>query len=236
MDRVQLADTSPRKGMPDMSDTDTTYSMTPRTARPSALGDLRFAGTIAAGLVAGTLGLGALAAPLVGWKDWPSALTQRRPASRRRPRQGAATKARSEQTPRTARPRARRRAPRSTTSASPRSGGRQRPARRHRRPRPLVGIGVARGRLHAARRAATSPAGTPSAADATGAGRRRRRTFTPRASASRPDTPTATATTMPDVYETTNGLGRRTTPADSDRRDGSGLSSADRVQDPLGGR
>ena len=71
MDRVQLADTSPWKGMPDMSDTDNTYSMTPRTARPSALGDLRFAGTIAAGLVAGTLGLGALAAPLVGWKDWP---------------------------------------------------------------------------------------------------------------------------------------------------------------------
>jgi len=45
------------------------------TPRPSAIGDLRFAGTIAAGLVAGTLGLGALAAPLVGWKDWPSALT-----------------------------------------------------------------------------------------------------------------------------------------------------------------
>src|SRR4051794_6768228 len=76
MDRVQLADTSPWKGMPDMSDTDSTNSMTPRTARPTALGDLRFAGTIAAGLVAGTLGLGALAAPLVGWKDWPSALTQ----------------------------------------------------------------------------------------------------------------------------------------------------------------
>src|SRR5690349_8437097 len=57
--------------MTDMLDTDTTYGMTPR---PSAIGDLRFAGTIAAGLVAGTLGLGALAAPLVGWKDWPSAL------------------------------------------------------------------------------------------------------------------------------------------------------------------
>src|SRR4051812_34314148 len=54
-----------------MLDTDTTHTMTPR---PSALGDLRFAGTIATGLVAGTLGLGALAAPLVGWKDWPSAL------------------------------------------------------------------------------------------------------------------------------------------------------------------
>ena len=59
-----------------MSDTDSTNSMTPRMARPTALGDLRFAGTIAAGLVASTLGLGALAAPLVGWKDWPSALTQ----------------------------------------------------------------------------------------------------------------------------------------------------------------
>ena len=59
-----------------MSDTDSTYSMNPRAARPTALGDLRFAGTVAAGLVAGTLGLGALAAPLVGWKDWPSALTQ----------------------------------------------------------------------------------------------------------------------------------------------------------------
>jgi hypothetical protein len=62
--------------MPDMSDTDSTYSTSPRTARPTALGDLRFAGTIAAGLVAGALGLGALATPLVGWKDWPSALTQ----------------------------------------------------------------------------------------------------------------------------------------------------------------
>ena len=59
-----------------MSDTDSTYSMNPRAARPTALGDLRFAGTVAAGLVAGTLGLGALATPLVGWKDWPSALTQ----------------------------------------------------------------------------------------------------------------------------------------------------------------
>ena len=62
--------------MPDMSDTDNTYAMAPCTARPTAFGDLRFAGTIAAGLVAGTLGLGALAAPLVGWKDWPAGLTQ----------------------------------------------------------------------------------------------------------------------------------------------------------------
>ena len=57
-----------------MSDTDTTHAMTAHAPRPSALGDLRFAGTIATGLVAGTLGLGALAAPLVGWKDWPSGL------------------------------------------------------------------------------------------------------------------------------------------------------------------
>src|SRR5689334_22547728 len=75
MDRVQLADTSPWKGMPDMSDTDTTNSMNSRAARPTALGDLHLAGTVAAGLVAGTLGLGALATPLVGWKDWPAALT-----------------------------------------------------------------------------------------------------------------------------------------------------------------
>src|SRR3954463_14463771 len=70
MDRVQLADTPRGRGCHNMSDTDTTYA----TARPSAIGDLRFAGTIATGLVAGTLGLGALAAPLVGWKDWPSGL------------------------------------------------------------------------------------------------------------------------------------------------------------------
>src|SRR4051812_50121157 len=70
MDRVQLADTPLGRGCQNMSDTDTTYA----TARPSAIGDLRFAGTIATGLVAGTLGLGALAAPLVGWKDWPSGL------------------------------------------------------------------------------------------------------------------------------------------------------------------
>ena len=46
-----------------MSDTDNTYAMTARDARPTALGDLRFAGTIATGLVAGTLGLGAIALP-----------------------------------------------------------------------------------------------------------------------------------------------------------------------------
>jgi hypothetical protein len=48
-----------------------------RATRPSALRDLRLAGTVATGLVAGTLGLGALATPLVGWRDWPSALQDR---------------------------------------------------------------------------------------------------------------------------------------------------------------
>src|SRR3954465_7563303 len=74
MDCVQLDDNPLRRGCHTMSDTDTTYAITAPSERPSALGDLRFAGTIAAGLVAGTLGLGALAAPLVGWKDWPAGL------------------------------------------------------------------------------------------------------------------------------------------------------------------
>src|SRR3954454_17835852 len=104
MDRVQLADTSPWKGMPDMSDTDSTYSMNPRAARPTALGDLRFAGTVAAGLVAGTLGLGALAAPLVGWKDWPSALTQQATSQPVVLAKAAKPKARDEQTPRKGQP------------------------------------------------------------------------------------------------------------------------------------
>src|SRR5215217_4424973 len=103
MDRVQLADTSPWKGMPHMSDTDSTYSTNPRAARPTALGDLRFAGTVAAGLVAGTLGLGALAAPLVGWKDWPSALTQQA-TSQPVVLAQAKEKARNEHKPRQGRP------------------------------------------------------------------------------------------------------------------------------------
>ena len=40
-------------------------------ARRLALRDLRFAGTVAAGLVAGVLGVGALSAPLLGWTNWP---------------------------------------------------------------------------------------------------------------------------------------------------------------------
>src|SRR4051794_6449265 len=73
-----------------MSDTDITTLETSRMTRPSALGDLRFAGTIAAGLVAGTLGLGALAAPLVGWRDWPSGLTQDQPTTVQLPKPSAA--------------------------------------------------------------------------------------------------------------------------------------------------
>src|SRR3954471_1834094 len=44
-----------------------------RSTRP-VVRDLRFAGTVAAGLCAGVLGVGAIAAPLVGWNDWPEAL------------------------------------------------------------------------------------------------------------------------------------------------------------------
>src|SRR4051794_15474000 len=81
MESLQHADTSRGRGSQAMSDTDITTSESGRMTRPSALGDLRFAGTIATGLVAGTLGLGALAAPLVGWRDWPGALTQDQPTT-----------------------------------------------------------------------------------------------------------------------------------------------------------
>src|SRR3954467_15179464 len=43
-----------------------------RQGRAGGLRDLRFAGTVAAGLVAGVLGVGALTAPLLGWTEWPS--------------------------------------------------------------------------------------------------------------------------------------------------------------------
>src|SRR4051812_23309632 len=75
MEPVQHADTGHGRGSQIMLDTDIQRAQTARGTRPSALGDLRFAGTVATGLVAGTLGLGALAAPLVGWRDWPSGLT-----------------------------------------------------------------------------------------------------------------------------------------------------------------
>ncbi|MGH2949202.1 MAG: hypothetical protein ACRDPC_23605, partial [Solirubrobacteraceae bacterium] len=45
-----------------------------RTQRPVAMRDLRFAGTVAAGLVAGVLGIGALSAPILGWSTWPDEL------------------------------------------------------------------------------------------------------------------------------------------------------------------
>src|SRR4051812_6704190 len=45
-----------------------------RKARSVGLRDLRFAGTVAAGLVAGVLGVGAVSAPLLGWTDWPDKL------------------------------------------------------------------------------------------------------------------------------------------------------------------
>ncbi|MGZ8647702.1 MAG: hypothetical protein ACXW08_03580, partial [Solirubrobacteraceae bacterium] len=44
--------------------------------RPVAVRDLKFAGTVAAGLVAGVLGVGALSAPLLGWSTWPERLSQ----------------------------------------------------------------------------------------------------------------------------------------------------------------
>src|SRR3954470_15620511 len=45
-----------------------------RHVRAGGLRDLRFAGIVAAGLVAGVLGVGALSAPLLGWTDWPDQL------------------------------------------------------------------------------------------------------------------------------------------------------------------
>src|SRR5215217_1420781 len=42
------------------------------SGRHFAMRDVRFAGTVAAGLIAGVLGVGALTAPLLGWTEWPS--------------------------------------------------------------------------------------------------------------------------------------------------------------------
>ena len=45
-----------------------------RPVRSVGVRDLRFAGAVAAGLVAGVIGVGALSAPLLGWTDWPDGL------------------------------------------------------------------------------------------------------------------------------------------------------------------
>ena len=45
-----------------------------RPVRSVGVRDLRFAGAVAAGLIAGVLGVGALSAPLLGWSDWPDGL------------------------------------------------------------------------------------------------------------------------------------------------------------------
>src|SRR5688572_6799792 len=54
----------------DLAMTDTNREATGGVRR-LAVRDLRFAGTVAAGLVAGVLGVGALSAPLLGWSNWP---------------------------------------------------------------------------------------------------------------------------------------------------------------------
>src|SRR5690349_16938373 len=46
----------------------------PRRATTSGP-SLKFAGALAAGLVAGILGVGAIAVPLIGWNEWPQALS-----------------------------------------------------------------------------------------------------------------------------------------------------------------
>src|SRR3954447_19524845 len=54
----------------------TDHTTTSRTrGNRRVMRDLRFAGTVAAGLCAAVLGVGAIAAPLVGWDKLPSALT-----------------------------------------------------------------------------------------------------------------------------------------------------------------
>src|SRR3954454_11438475 len=76
--------------------------------RPSAARDLRFAGTIAAGCIAGVLGVGALTAPLLGWTSWPSsdpaaqshgALTLAKPSVRPAPAHSSPTRHPSVLTP-----------------------------------------------------------------------------------------------------------------------------------------
>src|SRR4051812_35618208 len=60
------------KGKTGMKMNNTRNEMEGLTGRHFAMRDVRFAGTVAAGLVAGVLGVGALTAPLLGWTEWPS--------------------------------------------------------------------------------------------------------------------------------------------------------------------
>ena len=66
---LELADSGLGRGS-DLALTDTNREAS-GGARRLAVRDLRFAGTVAAGLVAGVLGVGALSAPLLGWSNWP---------------------------------------------------------------------------------------------------------------------------------------------------------------------
>ena len=210
-----------------MSDTDSTYSMNPRAARPTALGDLRFAGTIAAGLVAGTLGLGALAAPLVGWKDWPSALTQQATSQPVVLAKALPAQARNERTPRTPPPRVRAAAPCSTTSASPAAG-----AAPPRAPGGLATLSSAPVPVGRRPRAARRAIVRPPAPSADRHDRRRRRR--PRTSRG----PTAFANQRADSdarrhgYETANTLGKTNAADGQPHGEASGLSQRDRDQDP----
>src|SRR6476646_3195406 len=71
----------PRRPLQEDSDmTDFHANRSARSARP-VVRDLRFAGAVAAGLCAGVLGVGAIAAPLVGWNDWPDSLKPRKDGS-----------------------------------------------------------------------------------------------------------------------------------------------------------
>src|SRR5690242_3173962 len=55
--------------------TDHHISTRPARGPRPVVRDLRFAGTVAAGLIAGVVGVGAIAAPLVGWNHWPDAMS-----------------------------------------------------------------------------------------------------------------------------------------------------------------
>src|SRR4051794_2552830 len=60
------------KGKTGMNPTDNRDRDAGLAGQRFAMRDVRFAGTVAAGLVAGVLGVGALTAPLLGWTEWPS--------------------------------------------------------------------------------------------------------------------------------------------------------------------